>query len=94
MALVAANQNTLARAAQIDILFGGFGLSSFFGSDLGLGSLQQEVVTQDALIKNIGLNRSEAFQIIDTGGRGRTEIDDRIRWFDRLDSMSSGVSPL
>ena len=45
-------------------------------------------------IKEFGLSRSEAFQIIDTEGRGRTEIDDRIRWFDRLEAMSSGVSPL
>jgi hypothetical protein len=35
------------------------------------------VAKQDELIKTIGLNRTEAFQIIDTAGRGREEIDDR-----------------
>ena len=84
----------ITRAGQIDILDAGFGLESFFGSGQSLGNLEGAVAEQDAYIKSFGLTRSEAFRIIDTEGRGRTEIDDRIRWFDRLEAMSSGVSPL
>jgi hypothetical protein len=56
--------------------------------------LQDEVAKQDELIKSIGLDRTEAFQIVDTAGRGREEIDDRIRFKDRMSSMSTGVSVL
>ena len=45
-------------------------------------------------MKSIGLDRTEAFQIVDTAGRGREEIDDRVRFKDRLSSMSTGVSVL
>ena len=88
-----ANQAALARAAQIQILNNGFGLPQFIGSQDG-GVLALELAKQDQLIASIGLNRSEAFRIIDTDGRGRVEIDDRLRFHDRLNSMSSGVSPL
>jgi hypothetical protein len=33
---------------------------------MSLPSLQDEVAKQDEMIKTIGLNRTEAFQIIDT----------------------------
>jgi hypothetical protein len=56
--------------------------------------LQDAVAKQDELIKSIGLDRTEAFQIVDTVGRGREEIDDRVRFKDRLSSMSTGVSVL
>ena len=93
-ATVAFNDNQLAKARQINLLQEGFGLSGFTGSTLPLPSLQQEVARQDELMKSIGLDRTEAFQIVDTAGRGREEIDDRIRFKDRMNSMSTGVSVL
>ena len=45
-------------------------------------------------MRTIGLNRTEAFKIIDTEGRGRNEIDDRVRWTQRNDSISTGASVL
>ena len=88
------NDNQYAKAKQINILQQDFGLTGFTGSALTLPSLQDEVAKQDALIKSIGLDRTEAFQIVDTEGRGREEIDDRIRFKDRMNSMSTGVSVL
>jgi hypothetical protein len=94
-AIIAANQMSLKRAGQIDLLEGGFGLSGFFGSGAGTyQSLVDNVAQQDALIASIGLNRTDAFRIIDSSGRGRTEIDDRVRWVQRLDSISTGSSVL
>ena len=90
--LIEQNQITLKRAGQIDLLHGGFGLGGFFGSGAPLQSLQDEVARQDNIISTIGLNRTEAFQIIDTQGRGRTEIDDRYRWSQRLSIISTGNS--
>ena len=49
---------------------------------------------EEERMKSIGLTRTEAFQIVDTAGRGREEIDDRVRFKDRLSSMSTGVSVL
>ena len=92
--VVAFNNNQYAKAKQINILQQDFGVSGFTGSALTLPSLQDEVAKQDALIKSIGLDRTEAFQIVDTAGRGREEIDDRIRFKDRMNSMSTGVSVL
>jgi hypothetical protein len=88
------NDNQYAKAKQINILQQDFGLTGFTGSALTLPSLQDEVAKQDELIKSIGLDRTEAFQIVDTAGRGREEIDDRIRFKDRMSSMSTGVSVL
>ena len=88
------NDNQYAKAKQINILQQDFGVTGFTGSALTLPSLQDEVARQDALIKSIGLDRTEAFQIVDTAGRGREEIDDRIRFKDRMNSMSTGVSVL
>jgi hypothetical protein len=92
-AIIAANQMSLKRAGQIDLLEGGFGLSGFFGSGAGTyQSLVDNVAQQDALIASIGLNRTETFQIVDTTGRGRTEIDDRIRFTQRNDTISTGTT--
>ena len=88
------NNNQYAKAGQINLLEQGFGATGFVGSALSLPSLQDEVARQDALMKSIGLDRTEAFQIVDTAGRGREEIDDRVRFKDRLSSMSTGVSVL
>ena len=55
---------------------------------------QDEVAKQDELIKTIGLNRTEAFQIIDTQGRGRDEIDARVLWKNRVNNISTGTSVL
>lgn len=88
------NNNQYAKAGQINLLEQGFGATGFVGSALSLPSLQDEVAKQDALMKSIGLDRTEAFQIVDTAGRGREEIDDRVRFKDRLSSMSTGVSVL
>ncbi len=93
-AVRAYNDNQLAKAKQINLLQEGFGLSGFTGSALALPSLQQEVARQDELMRSIGLDRTEAFQIVDTAGRGREEIDDRIRFKDRMNSISTGVSVL
>ena len=89
-----ANRDKLAKAGAINLLMGGFGLQEFYGSGLSQIDLLAEIAVQDANIKKIGLTRSQAFQIIDTDGRGRSEIDDRLRFHERLASMSSGVSPL
>ena len=88
------NLNQLAKADQINLLEQEFDVRGFIGSSLSLPSLQDEVMRQDSLMKSIGLTRTEAFQIIDTEGRGREEIDDRIRFKDRMSSMSTGVSVL
>ena len=93
-AVRAYNDNQYAKAKEINLLQGGFGLTGFTGSALTLPSLQQEVAKQDELMRTIGLDRTEAFQIVDTEGRGREEIDDRIRFKDRMNSMSTGVSVL
>jgi len=88
------NNNQYAKAGLINMLEQDFGATGFIGSPLSLPSLQEAVANQDELIKSIGLDRTEAFQIVDTAGRGREEIDDRVRFKDRLSSMSTGVSVL
>jgi len=71
---------------------GGFGLESFFGSGLSGDNLAIEIQAQDAKIASIGLNRTEAFRIIDIESRGRDEIDDRVLWTQRNASISTGVA--
>jgi len=93
-AIISFNNNQLAKANEINILQEGFGLTGFTGSSLSLPSLQDRVALEDERMKSIGLDRTEAFQIVDTVGRGREEIDDRVRFKDRLSSMSTGVSVL
>jgi hypothetical protein len=88
------NNNQLAKAEQINILSGGYDLGEFRGSSLSVPSLSDKVLEQDMLMKSIGLDRTESFQIIDTFGRGREEIDDRIRWKDRLNNISTGTAVL
>ena len=90
----AQNRDTLARASSINLLMGGFGLDQYFGSGASSGELQSRIQEQDRLISSIGLNRSNTFNIIDTNGRGREEIDDRLRFHSRLTAMSTGTSPL
>jgi len=91
---VAYNNNQLAKANQINLLEGGYELGQYIGSALSLPSLQEQVALQDQKMKSIGLDRTEAFQIIDTLGRGREEIDDRILWKDRLNNISKGTAVL
>jgi hypothetical protein len=93
-AAVSYNNNQYAKATQINILEGGFGLGGFRGTSMDLPSLQDKVTAQDDLMKSIGLSRTEAFQIVDTRGRGREEIDDRVKWKSRLNSMSTGTAVL
>ncbi len=89
------NRLTTAKAAQVDVLIGGFGLDQFFGGGgLSVGGLTDKVAEQDALISSIGLSRTTAFQIIDDPRRGREEIDERVRYSQRLESISSGDSVL
>ena len=88
------NSNQLAKAKQINMLEQDYQVSGYIGSSLDLPSLQDIVAQEDQKMKTIGLSRTEAFQIIDTAGRGREEIDDRVRFKDRLSSMSTGVSVL
>ena len=92
--VLAYNQNQFAKAQEINTLQQGFGLEGFTGSALDLAALQDIIVLEEERMKSIGLTRTEAFQIVDTVGRGREEIDDRIRFKDRLNSMSTGVSVL
>jgi hypothetical protein len=91
---IAFNQNQYAKAETINILQQNFGLTGFTGTTMSLPSLQDRVAAEDERMKSIGLDRTEAFQIVDTAGRGREEIDDRIRFKDRMNSMSTGVSVL
>ena len=88
------NSNQLAKAKQINILSGGYDLGAFIGSSLSAPALSDKVLEQDMLMKSIGLDRTEAFQIIDTFSRGREEIDDRIRWKDRINNISTGTTVL
>ncbi len=88
------NASQLSKAAEINTLQQGFGLTGFSGSTMSLPSLQDEVAKQDEMIKTIGLNRTEAFQIIDTQGRGRDEIDARVLWKNRVNNISTGTSVL
>ena len=88
------NANQLNKASEINILQQGFGLSGYSGSTMSLPSLQDAVAKQDELVKSIGLNRTEAFQIIDTTGRGRDEIDARVLWKNRVNNISTGTSVL
>ena len=88
------NANQLSKANEINTLQQGFGLTGFSGSTMSLPSLQDEVAKQDEMIKTIGLNRTEAFQIIDTQGRGRDEIDARVLWKNRVNNISTGTSVL
>ena len=92
--VIAENHQTLARARQINILSEDYELGGFFGSSLSLPSLQEKLAMEDARMKSIGLDRTEAFQIIDTAGRGREEIDDRLKWKSRLSSVSTGTAVL
>jgi hypothetical protein len=92
--VIGENNQTLARARQINILSEDYELGGFFGSSLSLPSLQEKLAAEDERMRSIGLNRTEAFQIIDTNDRGREEIDDRILWKDRVNNMSTGTSVL
>lgn len=85
------NKETVRRAHNIDLLQQGFGIFSMYGSTDSAAVLA-EINRQDSLIKSIGLDRIQAFQIIDTTGRGRNEIDDRIRWTQRLEQISTGAT--
>ena len=88
------NKNQYIKAGLINMLSDDFGVPDYIGSILSLANIQNIVSEQDQMIKSIGLDRTEAFQIVDTVGRGRQEIDDRVRFKDRLSSMSTGVSVL
>jgi hypothetical protein len=88
------NASQLSKANEINILQQGFGLDEYNGSAMSLPSLQDAVAKQDEMIKTIGLNRTEAFQIIDTAGRGRDEIDARVLWKNRVNNISTGTSVL
>jgi len=92
--VISFNSNQYAKAETINILQQDFGLTGFTGTTMSLPSLQDRLAAEDERMKSIGLTRTEAFQIVDTAGRGREEIDDRVRFKDRLSSMSTGVSVL
>ena len=87
------NANQLSKAREINTLQQ-FGQSQFFGSGLSLPSLQDAIARQDEKVTTIGLNRTEAFQIIDTSGRGIDEIDARVLWKNRVNNISTGTSVL
>ncbi len=87
------NANQVNKAREINTLQQ-FGQSQFNGSQLSLPSLQDAVARQDEKVSTIGLNRTEAFQIIDTSGRGIDEIDARVLWKNRVNNISTGTSVL
>tara|TARA_R110000787_G_scaffold149684_2_gene263669 strand:- start:55 stop:645 length:591 start_codon:yes stop_codon:yes gene_type:complete len=87
------NNNQYAKAKEINILQQ-FGENQFHGFAGSLSSLREAVQVQDDKVEAIGLNRTEAFQIIGAAGRGREEIDDRVIWKDRLNNISTGNSVL
>ena len=88
------NDNELARARQINLLHYEYGIGTFKGSSMPLSALQDRVTVEDQKMQTLGLTRSEAIAIVGTEGRGRTEIDDRLRFSDTLEAISSGTSPL
>jgi hypothetical protein len=87
------NANQLSKAREINTLQQ-FGQSQFFGSGLSLPSLQDAIARQDEKVTTIGLNRTEAFQIIGSTGRGVDEIDARVLWKNRVNNISTGTSVL
>jgi hypothetical protein len=87
------NNNQYAKAKEINILQQ-FGENQFHGFAGSLSSLREAVQVQDDKVAAIGLNRTEAFQIIDTSGRGIDEIDARVLWKNRVNNISTGTSVL
>ena len=43
-------------------------------------------------MQGIGLSRTQAFEIIANDTRGRAEIDDRLRWNQRMEQISTGAT--
>ena len=91
-AVLRQNQANYSKADEIVSLIEDYGLPQFFGSGSTEAELQAKMQEQDDLFRSMGLARTEAFKIIDSSGRGREEIDDRILWMQRNTSMSTGVA--
>ena len=88
------NHNQLAKARQINLLQQQYGLTGFTGSTMSLSALQDRVTLEDQRMSALGLSRTQAVDIVAAQGRGRQEIEDRLRFSDQLEAMSSGTSPL
>ena len=88
------NQNQLAKARQINLLQQQYGLSGFTGTTMSLDALTDRVAMEDEKMAALGLTRSQAIGIVAAQGRGRQEIEDRLRFSEQLEAMSSGTSPL
>ena len=71
-----------------------YGLTGFTGSTMSLSALQDRVTLEDQRMSALGLSRTQAVDIVAAQGRGRQEIEDRLRFSDQLEAMSSGTSPL
>jgi len=92
--VIAFNKNQLAKARQINLLQMQYGLTGFTGSTMSLDALEDRVTLEDQKMAALGLTRSQAIDIVASQGRGRQEIEDRLRFSDQLEAMSSGTSPL
>lgn len=61
---------------------------------MSLDALTVRVTMEDEKMAALGLTRSQAIGIVAAQGRGRQEIEDRLRFSEQLEAMSSGTSPL
>ena len=82
----------MQNANMIKTLIIDYGLSSYYKSPLSNSELAFRLQEQDNMMQGIGLSRTQAFEIIANDTRGRAEIDDRLRWNQRLEQISTGAT--
>jgi len=69
-------------------------INPYLSLSLGQGSTELSSILkeQENLLQLVGLSKTQAKEIVVTPTRGRTEIDDRIRWTQRLEQISTGAT--
>ena len=69
-------------------------INPYLSLSLGQQSTQLSSILkeQENLLQLVGLSKTQAKEIVVTPTRGRTEIDDRIRWTQRLEQISTGAT--
>jgi hypothetical protein len=69
-------------------------INPYLSISIGQGSTQLSSILQEQenLLQLVGLSKTQAKEIVVTPTRGRTEIDDRIRWTQRLEQISTGAT--
>jgi len=82
----------MQNANMIKTLIIDYGLSSYYKSPLSNSELAFRLQEQDNMMQGIGLSRTQAFEIIANDTRGRAEIDDRLRWNQRMEQISTGAT--